>query len=437
MDPIILFWGLTKAHVTLIVLGIMAVVFVTELIPMALTALLGAMTLGVSGVLPPSEVFLGLANSTVVLFAAMFVIGAAMFHTGLAQVVGAVIVKRCGTGEVRLMVGTMAVTALFSSVCSNTGTTAALMPMLLGICVVAKISPSRQMMPMAFAASLGGTMTLVGTPPNVIASGALQAAGYAPFGFFEFMKIGLPLTIAGMIYMVLIGRHFLPKGKTVTDSQLEEAEDSARREASAESHSRTKMLITGLTMLCVIVVMAVNVKALPLELVATFGAIFLVLTGCIKEKQAYRGIDWVTIMLFAGMLTVARALESSGAGKLIAETVVSILGDSPNPLVITAVIFLLASTLAQFMSHTAAAALICPIGLSIATAIHANPYAVLMAAAIGTATGLATPMATPPNTLVLGPGGYQFMDYVKPGIGLILVCFVVSVVLIPILWPFY
>ena len=437
MDPNIIFLGLTKAHVTLIVLGIMSVIFITEMLPIAMTALLGALTLGVTGVLSTQEVFLGLANSTVVLFAGMFVIGAAMFHTGLAQVMGETIVKRCGTGEVRLMVGTMIVTALFSSVCSNTGTTAALMPMLLGVCVVAKISPARQMMPMAFAASLGGTITLVGTPPNVIASGALQAAGFAPFGFFEFMKIGIPLTVVGILYMVLIGRHFLPKGNVVTAEQVAQAEDAARLEATASTHSKSKMVITGLTMLCVIVVMALNLKALPLEIVAILGAIFLVLTGCIKEKQAYASIDWVTIMLFAGMLTVARALESSGAGQLIANTVIAVLGDNPSPMMITAVVFVLANSLAQFMSHTATAALICPIGLSIATAIHANPHAVLMAVAMGTATGLATPMATPPNTLVLGPGGYQFMDYVKPGVGMVVLCFVVSIVIIPLCWPFY
>ena len=98
MDPNIIFLGLTKAHVTLIVLGIMSVIFITEMLPIAMTALLGALTLGVTGVLSTQEVFLGLANSTVVLFAGMFVIGAAMFHTGLAQVMGETIVKRCGTG---------------------------------------------------------------------------------------------------------------------------------------------------------------------------------------------------------------------------------------------------------------------------------------------------------------------------------------------------
>ena len=113
------------------------------------------------------SVFSGLSNSTVVLFAGMFVVGASMFYTGLAQKIGMTVVKLCGTSENSLMFGIMIVGAVLSSVLSNTGTAACLLPVVLGICAAAKIPASRQLMPLAFACGLGGILTMVGTPPNI------------------------------------------------------------------------------------------------------------------------------------------------------------------------------------------------------------------------------------------------------------------------------
>ena len=170
---------------------------------------------------------------------------------------------------------------------------------------------------------------------------------------------------------------------------------------------------------------------------AVVGALVCVLTGCLTEKQAYASIDWVTIFLFAGMMPVSTAIDKTGAGKLIADWTVGLMGGSPSPMIVTAVLFALSCTLTQFMSNTASAALLCPIGISIAQALNADPKAVVMAITVAASCAFATPVGTPPNTLVLGPGGYKFADYVKCGCGLVGVCFVVSLVVIPIVWPFF
>ena len=170
---------------------------------------------------------------------------------------------------------------------------------------------------------------------------------------------------------------------------------------------------------------------------AIIGALVCVLTGCLTEKQAYASIDWVTIFLFAGMMPVSTAMDKTGSGKLIAEWTVGLMGGSPSPLIVTAVLFILSCGLTQFMSNTASAALLCPIGVAIAKQLGADPKAVIMAIAVAASCAFATPVGTPPNTLVLGPGGYKFMDYVKAGTGLVVVCFVVSLVVIPVIWPFF
>ena len=427
------------AEQTLIVLAVMAVLFVTEIIPLAITSLGGAITLGLMGIITPKVVFSGLSDSTVVLFAGMFVVGAALFYTGLAQKIGETVVSHAGTSENGLMLAIMLVTATMSAFLSNTGTTAALLPVVVGICAVAKIPASRQLMPLAFAAGIGGIITMVGTPPNIIVSGTLSKFGIEPFGFFEFAWIGIPLTIATIVFMMLIGKHLLPKHEIADAGEVEQ-------EVAAEdiSNDPKKQLFSGIILLGVIIAMILGQPLkdnfginLPLSMVAVIGAMLCVLTGCLNEKQAYTSIDWVTIFLFAGMMPVATALDQSGAGKMIANAVIGVMGDNPSPYFATGVLFALSCIMTQFMSNTASCALLAPIGISIAQGMGADPHAVLMAIGIAASCAFGTPVGTPPNTLVLGPGQYKFTDYVKAGVPLILVCFVVSLIIIPMVWPFF
>ena len=427
------------AITTLCVLAVAAFLFVTELIPLAVTAMAACTALGILGVLPSKQVYAGLSNSTVVLFGGMFVIGAAMFKTGLAEAVGLWVVNKAGTGEVKLMGAVMLVTIILSSVSSNTGTVACLMPVIIGIANAANIPASKELMPLAVAANVGGTITMIGTPPNVIVTGALSAAGLPSFGFFEFALIGVPLSVIVLVYMLTIGRRTIPvKNAGAMDADAVEA---AKKEAGASDDnapkSKTKMWISGLILLGVVAAMALNLKTVPLQTAAVTGAILCVITGCLKEKEAYAGIDWVTIFLFAGMLSVATAMDKTGAGKLIADTVVGMMGENPNPIVLCAVLYLISNVLTQFMSNTASAALLAPIGISIAQSIGADPKPVLMSIGIAASMAFATPMATPPNTLVLGPGGFSFNDYVKVGVPLCIITFIASVIIIPIFWPFF
>ena len=421
---------MSQAVKCLILLAVVALLFVTELIPLAITATAGAIACGLLGFIPAKQVFSGLSNSTVVLFAGMFIVGAAMFYTGLAQKIGNTVVHFCGTSENSLMFGLMIVGTLLSSVLSNTGTAACLLPVALGICAAAKIPASRQLMPLAYAAGVGGIITLVGTPPNIIVSGALTSFGYEPFSFFEFAWIGIPLTVVAIAYMMFIGKYLLPKAELDADQEIEQ-------EIEATVHDSKKQIISGLILAVVVIVMALDLKSISLEMAAIIGALVCVLTGCLTEKQAYASIDWVTIFLFAGMMPVSTAMDKTGAGKMIAEWTVSLMGGSPSPLVVTAILFILSCGLTQFMSNTASAALLCPIGVAISKQLGADPKAVLMAIAVAASCAFASPVGTPPNTLVLGPGGYKFMDYVKAGTGLVIVSFIVSLVVIPIVWPFF
>ena len=419
MDPAVL---------TLIVLGVAAFFFVTELIPLAVTAMGASIALGLLGVLTPKQVFSGLSNSTVVLFAGMFVIGAAMFQTGLAQRIGITVVHAAGTGEKRLMAAIMIVTIILSSVSSNTATVACLLPVVVQICAVARLAVSPQLMALAVAANVGGTITMIGTPPNILMSATLSASGLQPFGFFEFAWIGIPLSIAGVIYMLTIGRRLCPHGHV--DSNLSDLTSDLPKDTR-------KMTICAIILILVVIAMALSKTInVPMQTAAIIGALACVITGCLTEKQAYGGIDWTTIFLFAGMLPLAEAMDKTGAGAMIANGVVGIIGSNASPLIIVMALFLLSCGLTQFMSNTAAAALLAPIGISIAQSIGVSPFPVLMAIGIAASCAFTTPVATPPNTLILGPGKFRFMDYVKVGLPLVVVSMIVCTVIIPLVWPF-
>ena len=138
--------------------------------------------------------------------------------------------------------------------------------------------------------------------------------------------------------MMFIGKHLLPKVELDADQEIEQ-------EVEATTTSSSKQIISGVILLVVVLVMALDIKGVSLEMAAIIGALVCVLTGCLTEKQAYASIDWVTIFLFAGMMPVSTAMDKTGAGKLIAEWTVGLMGGSPSPLIVTAVLFILSLSL--------------------------------------------------------------------------------------------
>ena len=167
-----------------------------------------------------------------------------------------------------------------------------------------------------------------------------------------------------------------------------------------------------------------------LHVSASVGAIILILTGVISEKEALRSIDLKTVFLFGGSLALASALETTGAGTLVADAIIHALGDTPSPFLMLLVIWIITCALTNFMSNTATTALMVPIAVALAQGLGADPRAVVVATVIAGSCAYATPM-------VVGIGGYSFRDYVKAGLPLIGVSFVICMVLLPILFPFF
>ena len=419
---------MSQITITLLFLLFAIVMFMWEKIPLGLTSMIVCVGLVVTGVLEWQTAFAGFIDSNVILFVAMFIVGGALFETGMANKIGGIVTHFAKT-ERQLIVAIMVIVGVMSGFLSNTGTAAILIPVVIGIAAKSGYSRSRLLMPLVFAAAMGGNLTLIGAPGNMIAQSGMEGIGLK-FGFFDYAKVGVPILIVGIIYFAFIGYKFLPNKEGSDEGIFDESKDFSHVPKWKQYLS---LVILLLTLVGMIFEEQLGIK---LCVIGCIGALALMVTGVISEKDALASIDLKTIFLFGGTLSLAAALEQTGAGELIAEKVIGMLGDNPSPYVLTFVIFMLCCVMTNFMSNTATTALMVPIGISIAQGMGADPSAVLMACVIGGSCAYATPIGMPANTMVVTAGGYTFKDYAKAGVPMILVATVVSMILLPIFYPF-
>ena len=416
--------------ITLCLLVFAIAMFVWEKIPLAVTSMVVCVALVLTGVLELKQAFAGFIDTNVILFVAMFIVGGALFETGMANKVGGVITHFAKT-EKQLIFTIMVVVGVMSGFLSNTGTAAVLIPVVIGVAAKSGFTRSRLLMPLVFAAALGGNLSLSGAPCNLIAQSALQNI-CSGFGFFEYAKVGLPMLVCGIIYFLTIGYKFLPNNPN-------SSEVGSIGEQRDYSHvPRWKQILSLVVLIATILGMIFEKQTgISLAVAGCIGALVLVITGVLSEKQAYKAIDSQTIFIFGGTLALEKALEMTGAGKLVADQVIGMLGNNSSPFMLLVVVFALSVVMTNFMSNTATVALLVPVSLSIAAGMGADPRAVLMATVIGSSCAYATPIGMPANMKVLSAGGYKFVDYAKSGIPLIIVSTIVSLILLPILFPFH
>lgn len=376
---------MSPSTITLLFLLFAVIMFVIEKIPLGVTSMIVCIGLTITDVLDVQTAFAGFTDSNVILFVAMFIVGGALFETGMANKIGGIVTRFAKT-ERTLIVAIMVIVGLMSGVLSNTGTAAVLIPVVIGI-----------------AAKSG----------------------------YKRSKLLMPILIAGILFYATIGYKLLPE----CDPKEEEAFDTKRDFDQVPKWKQwMSLIILILTLLAMIFEEKIGIS---LCVSGGIGALLLILTGVISEKDALKSIDLKTIFLFGGTLSLAAALEKTGAGEMIAEKVIGALGSDPSPYILTLVVFLLCCVMTNFMSNTATTALLVPICLSIAQRIGADPRAVLMACVIGGSCAYATPIGMPANTMVVGVGGYRFMDFVKAGFPLIIIATVVSMIILPIAFPFF
>jgi len=368
---------------------------------------------------------------SIVLVVAMCVVGAALFKTGMAAKLGETLFRYC-PGERSLVFAVVLFGGTLSGFVSNTGTVAVLLPIVMGVAAVKRLSPSRLLIPLAYGATLGGNLSVIGSPGNLVAKETIErlSDGSMSVAFFEYAKAGLPLLLAGAVFLSLFGSRLIP----------DRPSDAAARYAPrTEGGVGWKGWLTMFVLVTTVVAMVATdfCPALPpMHLIACVGAGVLVLFRVLTQKEAFASFDLQAVFLLSFMTPLGKALVKTGAADQIAALVVRATGGS-GALVLMAVLWLVTWALTQVMSNTAACALFCPIGWSVATALGADPRAVVISVLIASSVGVCTPLAIPANMLILEPGNLRFRDFFRCGLAVSAVAFAVSMLILPLAYPFY
>lgn len=609
--------------VTFMILGITVILFMTNRLRADLVAVLALLALVLTGILQPAEALVGFSNSVVIMIAGLFIVGAGILRTGLAQMAGNLLLRYSRDSEKRLFILLLLIVAFVGAFMSNTGTVALMMPIVVSIAIGMESSPSKYLLPLSYMASFSGLLTLIASPPNLIVSQLLVDNGFEKLGFFQITPIGIIGVTVGLIYLFLVRNRIVPKGmrkpkghashplstkqlakdyslggkllqvKVPEDSwmvgqrlaQLKiparfklcvlkierksvegikflpmtfqemagpksiiEANDilylqgtaanvddlaneygllSVEEESVAEDlvskelgvaevlltpHSRLinkdirsirfretynlniiginrqgkqllknmskrqlrfgdallvqgswesiellasetkdvvivgqpkehagmasangKAWVAGAIMLLMVMLMISEV--FPAVISVIIAAVLMILTGCVRNMDdAYGQINWESIILIAAMLPMATALDNSGGMELLSHGMIQVMGGF-GAIGVLGGIYLLTMVFGQFISNTATAVLFAPIAMSAAMTLDVNPYAFLIAVAVGASMSFATPVASPTNALVMTAGGYSFKDFAKIGIPLQIIMFFVMMVAIPLLFP--
>jgi len=198
---------------TLIILLVSAILFVSGKVRSDLVAICALLALLLCQILTPTEALSGFSNTTVIMMIGLFIVGGGIFQTGLAKMIGSKVMSLAGNSETKMFLLVMLVTGAIGAFVSNTGTVALMLPIIVSMAASAGKSPRRFLMPLAFASSMGGMMTLIGTPPNLIVSDTLQNAGYEPLSFFSFLPVGLIILTVGILVLLPMTRLLTPKEK--------------------------------------------------------------------------------------------------------------------------------------------------------------------------------------------------------------------------------
>ena len=283
---------MSPSTITLLFLLFAVIMFVFEKIPLGVTSMIVCIGLVVTGVLDIKTAFAGFIDSNVILFVAMFIVGGALFETGMANKIGGIVTKFAKT-ERMLIVAIMVIVGLMSGVLSNTGTAAVLIPVVIGIAAKSGYKRSRLLMPLVFAAAMGGNLSLIGAPGNLIAQSALEELDMK-FGFFEYAIVGLPILIVGIIFYATIGYRLLPNHDVKDDGAFDTTRDFSNVPKWKQWLS---LIILIFTLLAMVFEDKIGIK---LCISGAIGALLLILTGVISEKDALKSIDLKTIFLFGG-----------------------------------------------------------------------------------------------------------------------------------------
>ena len=432
--------------ITLVVLVAVVVALIWDKVRSDVVALTGAAVLLMTGVVRPVDVQGAFASPAIIALAALFVIAYALELSGLLDAT-----IRGVTGLCRLIgrAGLWIIITLAggaSAFLNNTPIVVVSAPVVRDVSKSLGLSPKRFLIPLSYAAVLGGCCTLIGTSTNLLVNDMAMNAGQPGFGIFEISPVGIAVALAGGLYLLLFS------GKLIRTEPAEAEEEPARTlppgnepglagaqlgSALPFAEERRLRPIRALVSLAVFagVVALAALDVAPIAACAFSGAVLLILLRVITADEAYRGLRPDVLMLIAGMVVLGTALDQSGLASAGTSTLIGSL-EGISPIVALIVLYGVTLFATELLSNATVAVLFTPVAVSLAETLHVSPRPFLVAVMIAGSAAFATPFGYQTNVIVYQMGGYNYLDFVKVGIPLNLITWATGVAAILVYFPF-
>lgn len=402
-------------------------------------ALAGAAVLLGTGTIRPVEVQGAFASPAIIALASLFVIAYAMELSGLLGLLirkATALCARFGAAGLWLVV---VISGAASALLNNTPIVVLAGPVVRDVAESMNLSPKRFLIPLSYATILGGACTLIGTSTNLLVNDMARNAGQPVFSMFEITPVGLIVAAAGGLYLFLFSGRLLRKGESV---EAEAPLPAKAAEASGDDPAlfpvdRPFKPVESMAALAVFcgVVFAAAVGLAPIAASAFFGAVLLVLLRVISVEDAYRGLRPETLLLIAGMVVVGLSLEVTGLASLATSALV-VWVRPLGPLFALALLYGGTLLLTEILSNAAVAVLLTPVAVALAESLGVSPRPFLVCLMMAASAAFATPFGYQTNVLVFQLGKYSYMDFVRIGVPLNLLTWLVGVAAIPVFFPF-
>ena len=424
---------MTPLQITLIILACTIIAFLSGKLPIGLISVGIMLSLVLTGVMTPAKAFAGFTNTNVIMFVAMFVIGAALTKTSILDKAQKLVVKYKDNSKMLILISAI-VAGFLACLTSATAAAAIMLPLLVGIANEINVSRSKLLYPAMAVANIATSITFLGQgASNMTWSDVMiNAGGKTPFGLWDFTIARLPILAVTIAYMVFIGYKLMPD---IDNSQFND--NLAVKDLSSKLTPFKEKLAIVLVVGTIIAMIFADVIGIKMYLIAGIGATLLVLTGVLNEKEALGSIHLPTVFLFAGVLALSDAVSATGAGDVVADMMSKLIGNTTNVYVIMAVFFIVPFILTQVMSNLATVTIFIPLVSAACVKIGVDPRAAVMGVLIASCTSILTPMAAPCQVMILEPGGYKLKDYLKCGLPLAVIITIMCIFGLPLLYPFY
>jgi len=434
---------------TLLVLAAVIAALIWDKLRSDVVALAGAAFLLMTGVIRPVEVQAAFASPAIVALASLFVIAYAMELSGLLDTAIQKVValcKRIGSAGLWVLIGLAGGASAFLN---NTPIVVLSAPVVRDVAKSLGRSPKCYLIPLSYAAVLGGTMTLIGTSTNLLVADMASAAGQPRFGIFEITPVGVAIAVAGGLYLLLFSTKLIRTADDEPKSSTEEAADASENFRAPGLAGGTighvqpftkqvelqplKALASSGIFIAVVTAAAVNVA--PIAACAFAGAVLLILLRVITPDEAYAGLRPEVLMLIAGMIVLGIALDETGLAGAATQLLI---GSMENMSPLLALIILYGATLfaTEILSNATVAVLFTPVAVTMAEAFAVSPRPFLVAIMAAGSAAFATPFGYQTNVIVYQVGGYNYMDFMKVGLPLNLITWIVGVIAIQYYFPF-